>query len=135
MLPKRNLRPTTIQASVAAKTRILSGGSISAGSSTMSSARSSIKPCADKVEEKENMIPGIGLPSVKRSFAEAEFEWEDLDLEDEGDPLMVSEYAADIFAYMLELEVALCKYLVWFYNLFLIEKYYAWKCHGATAGT
>jgi G2/mitotic-specific cyclin 1/2 len=41
----------------------------------------------------------------KRPKREEFFGWDDLDAEDEGDPLMVSEYVADIFAYMQTLEV------------------------------
>ena len=33
-------------------------------------------------------------------------DWDDLDREDDDDPLMVSEYAADIFNYLKHLEVS-----------------------------
>lgn len=42
---------------------------------------------------------------IKRPKREELLGWDDLDAEDEGDPLMVSEYVADIFAYMQTLEV------------------------------
>lgn len=35
-----------------------------------------------------------------------DFGWTDLDAEDEGDPLMVSEYVTDAFKYMVEMEVS-----------------------------
>ena len=43
----------------------------------------------------------IGLSTL-----EGEAKWDDLDLEDEGDPLMVSEYVGEIFQYLLKLEVS-----------------------------
>lgn len=42
---------------------------------------------------------------MKRPKREELLGWDDLDAEDEGDPLMVSEYVADIFNYMQTLEV------------------------------
>ena len=42
---------------------------------------------------------------MKRPKREEVLGWDDLDAEDEGDPLMVSEYVADIFNYMQTLEV------------------------------
>jgi len=47
-------------------------------------------------EQKEDM---------KRRKKDEIQEWDDLDVEDEDDPLMVSEYVADIFEYMQVLEV------------------------------
>ena len=47
----------------------------------------------------------IGLKSPKREGAKDEG-WEDLDLEDEGDPTMVSEYVVDAFQYLMDLEVS-----------------------------
>ncbi|KAF8327746.1 A/B/D/E cyclin [Cantharellus anzutake] len=41
---------------------------------------------------------------AKETAAIEEVKWEDLDKEDEGDPLMVSEYVVDIFQYLLQLE-------------------------------
>jgi hypothetical protein len=41
----------------------------------------------------------------KRSKKQKTQEWEDLDVDDFYDPMMVSEYAADIFKYLKELEV------------------------------
>lgn len=45
--------------------------------------------------DKENIDPFTGAP----------IEWDDLDAEDAGDPLMVSDYVVDIFDYMKQLEV------------------------------
>ena len=42
----------------------------------------------------------------KRSKKQKIQEWEDLDVDDFYDPMMVSEYAADIFKYLKELEVS-----------------------------
>ncbi|KAJ3157023.1 G2/mitotic-specific cyclin [Geranomyces variabilis] len=47
------------------------------------------------------------LKKVKVNRRESvEQDWDDLDAEDEFDPMMVSEYVDDIFKYLLELEVA-----------------------------
>lgn len=91
---------------MATKTKILS--STGASSSASASSRSSIKPCAEKtVEDKENVEPSwmSSLPPVKRSSEHLDYHWDDLDAEDEGDVLMVSEYAQEIFKYMLSIEV------------------------------
>ncbi len=49
---------------------------------------------------------GVSMKSPKRKTKRAKDEgWTDLDLEDEGDPTMVSEYVVDAFNYMLEIEV------------------------------
>lgn len=45
--------------------------------------------------DKENIDPFTGVP----------IEWDDLDAEDSGDPLMVSDYVVEIFDYMKQLEV------------------------------
>lgn len=45
--------------------------------------------------DKENIDPFTGAP----------VEWDDLDAEDSGDPLMVSDYVVEIFDYMKQLEV------------------------------
>lgn len=45
-----------------------------------------------------NVLEGLGS-------AEGETGWDDLDKEDAGDPLMVSEYVTEIFEYLLKLEV------------------------------
>ena len=46
--------------------------------------------------DKENINPIIGSNTI---------DWDDLDAEDAGDPLMVSDYVVEIFEYMKELEV------------------------------
>lgn len=48
--------------------------------------------------DKENIDPFTGAP----------IEWDDLDAEDSGDPLMVSDYVVEIFDYMKQLEVREC---------------------------
>lgn len=91
---------------MATKTKILS--STGTSSSVAASSRSSIKPCAEKqAEDKENVEPSwiSALPPAKRSSEHLDYHWDDLDAEDEGDVLMVSEYAPEIFKYMLSLEV------------------------------
>lgn len=45
--------------------------------------------------DKENIDPFTGAP----------IQWDDLDAEDSGDPLMVSDYVVEIFDYMKQLEV------------------------------
>lgn len=53
-----------------------------------------------EITEKENIMPYSGLNN-------GYVDWEDLDLEDNGDPLMVSDYVVEIFDYMSHLEVNL----------------------------
>lgn len=75
----------------------------------MASSRSSIKPGAEHpAEDKENLESTwmASLPPAKRSSEHLDYHWDDLDAEDEGDVLMVSEYAPEIFKYMLSLEVS-----------------------------
>lgn len=61
-------------------------------------------PAVDDEEDKDDMaIPG---ESAVRARAKDEG-WEDLDEEDEFDPMMVSEYVREIFVYMQQLEVGL----------------------------
>ena len=63
-------------------------------------------------EEEEDME--LAQAELARHVAEIEAEaeadpegegWRDLDAEDEGDPLMVSEYVGEIFEYLKEIEV------------------------------
>jgi hypothetical protein len=56
--------------------------------------------------DKENAAPPVnGVFSVPR--VPIVRDWDDLDLEDAEDPLMVSEYVVEIFNYMRKLEVCL----------------------------
>jgi len=56
--------------------------------------------------DKENIDPFTGAP----------IEWDDLDAEDSGDPLMVSDYVVEIFDYMKQLEVRGCYRMCINYN-------------------
>lgn len=63
-----------------------------------------------QVVEKENAPPPAHHrlpPVVSRALSRIPLkpQWDDLDAEDAGDPLMVSEYVVEIFDYMLKLEV------------------------------
>lgn len=110
LLPKRSLRATTMQATLATKTKTLAsiGSSATASLGTSSRSSSIVKPAACEQDAKENVAPGSRAyakhPAVKRSAASAKLEWDDLDAEDEGDPHMVAEYAPEIFEYMLSIE-------------------------------
>lgn len=105
-MPKRNLRATTIQASMAVRAKSLGSTDMNAIQGLYNKGRPSLaKPCADKklvvgAPGKENIAPGKDL--FPKDFVE---DWEDLDAEDIGDPLMVAEYAPEIFEYMMGLEV------------------------------
>jgi hypothetical protein len=46
-------------------------------------------------------VPSVSMMRVDPSTRD----WDDLDAEDAGDPLMVSEYVVEIFEYMRHLEV------------------------------
>lgn len=118
MLPKRNLRSTTIQASIAVRAKSLGSTSDINADSGVSSVRgrpSMVKSAfdnvtySDEVADKENVAPFKIAPISfdKNDFASQDKvqDWEDLDLEDIGDPLMVAEYAPEIFDYMMSLEV------------------------------
>ncbi|KAG8862932.1 G2/mitotic-specific cyclin [Tulasnella sp. 330] len=59
----------------------------------------------DTVEPEELGIPEQDNALVGLGSAEGEVRWDDLDKEDAGDPLMVSEYVAEIFEYLLKLEL------------------------------
>ena len=62
-----------------------------------------------EVPDKENIAPFRIAPIHfdKNDFAthSKAQNWDDLDLEDLGNPLMVAEYAPEIFEYMMSLEV------------------------------
>ena len=69
-----------------------------------------------EITEKENIVPYSGL---KNGYVD----WEDLDLEDNGDPLMVSDYVVEIFDYMSHLEVNFV------YSVFIvIFMFYLYAC-------
>ncbi|KAJ1302080.1 hypothetical protein OPQ81_000913 [Rhizoctonia solani] len=55
-------------------------------------------------EEASRAVAHIKEKSQGPDSIEAEEPWTDLDKDDDGDPLMVSEYVIDIFNYMLEIE-------------------------------
>ena len=54
-----------------------------------------------QVVDKENVAP-----LVSKATAATPVDWDDLDTEDQGDPLMVSDYVVEIFEYMRSLEVS-----------------------------
>lgn len=54
-----------------------------------------------QVVDKENIAPS----ATKTASVSAPVDWDDLDTEDQGDPLMVSDYVVEIFEYMRNLEV------------------------------
>lgn len=56
------------------------------------------------IAEKENRVPAVNQ-SIKAPTQPITRDWDDLDAEDAEDPLMVSEYVNEIFAYMRQLEV------------------------------
>ncbi|KAG8707015.1 G2/mitotic-specific cyclin [Ceratobasidium sp. 423] len=55
-------------------------------------------------EEASRAVAHINEKSQRAASIEVDEPWTDLDKDDEGDPLMVSEYVVDIFNYMLEIE-------------------------------
>ena len=56
------------------------------------------------VADKENIVPVLNQ-AVRAPIQPIVRDWDDLDAEDAEDPLMVSEYVNEIFAYMRQLEV------------------------------
>jgi hypothetical protein len=67
-------------------------------------------PLRQKTESKSAAAQEAELltrQALKLQRKQAEEGWEDLDVEDDDDPLMVSEYVADIFVYLLSLEASL----------------------------
>lgn len=61
-------------------------------------------------EEASRAVAQATEQSVNVEQADEEEIWTDLDKDDDGDPLMVSEYVVDIFEYMVELEVSTLPY-------------------------
>ncbi|CAE7097693.1 unnamed protein product [Rhizoctonia solani] len=55
-------------------------------------------------EEASRAVAHINEKSQAAESTEVDEHWVDLDKDDDGDPLMVSEYVIDIFNYMLEIE-------------------------------
>ena len=95
-MPARNLRSSTVQAKLSA-IRPLKGTAAASEN-------------VNVVEEKENVPPPTVLPRLpigSRALSRIPLkpQWDDLDAEDAGDPLMVSEYVVEIFDYMMKLEV------------------------------
>ena len=80
------------------------------------------------VEESEPVDAGVEniVPGAVDDFVEQDQEWDDLDRDDDDDPLMVSEYVVDIFNYLKAVEV---RDLKWTFLLssdeFLLANYYA----------
>lgn len=56
------------------------------------------------IVDKENIVPTLNQ-LIKVPTQTITRDWDDLDAEDAEDPLMVSEYVNEIFAYMRQLEV------------------------------
>jgi hypothetical protein len=67
---------------------------------TVFPVKSSLRSAA--LVDKENVAPS----ALKQSIATAVADWDDLDAEDTGDILMVSDYVVDIFDYMRSSEVS-----------------------------
>ncbi len=102
MLPKRNLRPTTVQATLAIKTKLLGTSNTN---SVNVSGRPSLKPITDTsllCELKENINPTGLVP--KRSYDAKDVPHDDLDEADMDDHMMMAEYAPEIMEYMMSLE-------------------------------
>lgn len=106
MLPKRNLRSTTLQASMAMRAK-----SFASSEGAMSQVYETTDKKRHSVVDKENVAPvasGYSQPSLNQSrIKSVSQDWDDLDAEDAGDLTMVSEYAPEIFSYMMKLEVYL----------------------------
>lgn len=58
------------------------------------------KPTGGNRDGKEN-----AMPNGNNHNSDQQRDWDDLDAEDNGDPLMVSEYVVDIIEYMRRIEV------------------------------
>ena len=110
----RNLRAKTIQASMVTRSRAL--GVVNGPAMGYGSNQDPKKAIGDNTGSgKENMVPQ-GPPVIKANDSgntnnnnnnqKSEQPWDDLDLEDAGDPLMVSEYVIDIMDYMRSIEVS-----------------------------
>lgn len=139
MLPKRNLRTATLQASLAVRAKSMGSTDINIINGIGRGRTSLIKPCADKrnsddILEKENIAPQPAkstsfLPPVRKPSEalppneEQDRDWDDLDAEDEGDPLMVAEYASEIFQYMMSLEVIAISLQFALLFIVFLEKY------------
>lgn len=68
--------------------------------------------CVDSDDDGANVSSeDLDVAELLPQVDEPECVWDDLDEDDAGDPMMVSEYVVEIFEYMRELEVCLC-YLV-----------------------
>jgi hypothetical protein len=57
-------------------------------------------------EEASRAVAQVNEKSARSEAIEVDEPWTDLDKDDEGDPLMVSEYVIDIFNYMKQIEVS-----------------------------
>jgi hypothetical protein len=92
----RNLRAKTLQQSIVVKGK---EGSSNGPSTEFQNKNDYISNSKDK----EN-IPPESLKSANQSTKDDK-DWDDLDAEDIGDPLMVPDYAVEIFNYMRDIEV------------------------------
>ena len=113
----RNLRAKTVRANIPVKRNT----SEDAGSNQNNVINNSSSPEISEVVEEKNNHPVFPVKSVlKKSdeFVDALLDkenvkpsdslvvdWDDLDAEDSGDPMMVSDYVVDIFEYLGKLEV------------------------------
>lgn len=61
----------------------------------------------DAIEEESDAPVENAEPSTFATQSAELHDWDDLDREDDDDPLMVSEYVVDIFNYLKFLEVSL----------------------------
>lgn len=130
-MSQRNLRAKTVKqtASIVAEAAkenvpIATSKTFSSDASTASTS-SDTSSESEAAQDKENAVTVFPVKSVLRSAgivdkenvapakqaatsgtgAAAVADWDDLDLEDAGDPLMVSDYVVDIFEYMRKSEV------------------------------
>jgi hypothetical protein len=89
--------------------------------------RTSSEPPPDALEEHQLQDePAVDEPQYVDAEPEADpdgDQWEDLDAEDEDDPLMASEYVGEIFNYLKDVEVRFCPYdQCCFHNFFLPQQ-------------
>ncbi|THH08958.1 hypothetical protein EW145_g2355 [Phellinidium pouzarii] len=82
----------------------------------------------DIAEEEVEVIDAENIPpdAVSKSAVEQEQDWDDLDRDDDDDPLMVSEYVTDIFNYLKVVEQATMPNPNYMEN----QKELAWKMRG-----
>lgn len=69
------------------------------------SRRMSLKRQAPADSDSGDILEGDFTQELKKQRVESEYQWDDLDAADVGDPMMVVEYSDDIFEYLHELEL------------------------------